>query len=149
MLSIDSPPRYFSATLPPPKTKMHAASTQVILMMIIIMIIMMMISVMMIMKIHIASTEVLMMTIMVLLVIEMRMIVLVTVGQKHVHFLCSLPRKSIVVTKCCRHCTTRWVGDLGHRRQSRNDATLTSPHPRRVLSVAGLVADVSQNQECR
>jgi len=26
--SIDSPPRYFSATLPPPKTKMHAASTQ-------------------------------------------------------------------------------------------------------------------------
>ena len=29
MLSIDSPPRYFSATLPPPKTKMHAASTQV------------------------------------------------------------------------------------------------------------------------
>ena len=30
MLSIDSPPRYFSATLPPPKTKMHAASTQVI-----------------------------------------------------------------------------------------------------------------------
>ena len=29
MSSIDSPPRYFSATLPPPKTKMHAASTQV------------------------------------------------------------------------------------------------------------------------
>ena len=26
--SIDSPPRYYSATLPPPKTKMHAASTQ-------------------------------------------------------------------------------------------------------------------------
>ena len=26
--SIDSPPRYYSATLPPPKTKTHAASTQ-------------------------------------------------------------------------------------------------------------------------
>lgn len=26
--SIDSPPRYYSATLPPPRTKMHAAATQ-------------------------------------------------------------------------------------------------------------------------
>ena len=33
MSSIDSPPRYFSATLPPPKTKMHAASTQVMMFM--------------------------------------------------------------------------------------------------------------------
>ena len=29
--SIDSPPRYYSATLPPPRTKTHAASTQTLL----------------------------------------------------------------------------------------------------------------------
>ena len=45
--SIDSPPRYFSATLPPPKTKMHAASTQVIVMMTVMMMLMMMTMMMM------------------------------------------------------------------------------------------------------
>ena len=51
MSSIDSPPRYFSATLPPPKTKMHAASTQVMIFVIVLMMMFMIMFMMMFMVI--------------------------------------------------------------------------------------------------
>ena len=49
-------------------------------------------------------------------------------------------------SKHCRHCITRWAGDLGRQRRSQNDATLISRLRPRALSVAGVARDVSHNR---